>query len=102
MTLLKLTAALFVPALLSAQTGTTNVASTAPVVRRAESPPPAASKATATLASSSKTTATPVLDGKLDDPAWANAQSIDSFLEYDPNPGVESRFKTVVRVVHDD
>jgi hypothetical protein len=102
MTLLKLTAALFVPAVLFAQTGTTNVASTDPVIRRADSPPPAMSRATATLASSSKAAAAPVLDGKLDDAAWANAQAIDSFLEYDPNPGVESRFKTDVRVVHDD
>jgi hypothetical protein len=44
----------------------------------------------------------PVLDGKLDDAAWANAQSIDSFLEYEPNQGVETRFKTDVRVAHDD
>jgi hypothetical protein len=102
MIFLKLASALLVPAVLSAQTGGTNVATTAPIIRRADVPPPAASKATATLASSSKATAAPTLDGKLDDAAWANAQSIDSFLEYDPNPGVESRFKTDVRVVHDD
>ena len=27
---------------------------------------------------------------------------IDKFLEYEPKPGAESRFKTEVRVVHDD
>jgi hypothetical protein len=43
-----------------------------------------------------------VLDAKLDDPAWATAQSIDKFLEYDPNTGAETRFKTDVRVVHDE
>jgi hypothetical protein len=91
-----------VPAILSAQTGGANVASTAPVIRRGETPPPAASKASPNVASSSKVSVAPVLDGKLDDPAWADAQSIDSFLEYEPNQGVESRFKTDVRVVHDD
>ena len=43
-----------------------------------------------------------MLDGKTDDPAWKNAQVIDKFLEYDPKPGAETRFKTEVRVVHDD
>ena len=50
----------------------------------------------------SKAAVAPVLDGKLDDPAWQDAQSINSFLEYDPNQGAESRFKTDVRVVHDE
>jgi hypothetical protein len=54
------------------------------------------------MAIASKAAVAPVLDGKLDDPAWANAQSIDKFLEYDPNTGAETRFKTDVRVVHDD
>jgi hypothetical protein len=102
MTFLKLTAALLMPAALAAQTGGANIASTAPVVKRADAPPPAMSKASATMATSSKASVAPVLDGNLDDPAWVSAQSIDSFLEYDPNPGVESRFKTDVRVVHDD
>ena len=102
MTLLKLATLLIVPAVLGAQTGGTTLASNAGIIRRGDAPPPAASKATLTTARSTKTTVAPVLDGKLDDPAWADAQSIDSFLEYDPNPGVESRFKTDVRVTHDD
>ncbi|HEX6573814.1 MAG TPA: DUF5916 domain-containing protein, partial [Gemmatimonadaceae bacterium] len=101
MTFLKLAALLVVPAVVGAQTGGTTLASNARVISRADAPPPAPSKASMTMASSSKISVAPVLDGKLDDPAWANAQSIDSFLEYDPNPGVESRFKTDVRVVHD-
>jgi hypothetical protein len=44
----------------------------------------------------------PVLDGKLDDPAWQTAQAIDKFLEYEPNEGADPRFKTDFRVVHDD
>ena len=90
------------PTLVSAQTAGTNVATTASVIRRADTPPPAPSTASATLASASKASVAPVLDGKLDDPAWANAQSIDKFLEYEPNQGAETRFKTDVRVVHDD
>jgi hypothetical protein len=102
MIILKLASALLVPALLTAQTGGTTVATTTPVVRRADAPPPAPSTASATLATASKAAVAPVLDGKLDDPAWAEAQSIDKFLEYDPNTGAETRFKTDVRVVHDD
>lgn len=102
MIFLKLASAVLVPALMSAQTGGTSVATTTPVVRRGDAPPPAPSTATATAAMASKAAVAPVLDGKLDDPAWANAQAIDKFLEYDPNTGAETRFKTDVRVVHDD
>jgi hypothetical protein len=102
MILLKLAPALLVPFLVSAQQNGTSVATTSPVVRSAEAPPPAPSTATATLASSSRASAAPVLDGKLDDPAWATAQSIDKFLEYEPTTGAETRFKTDVRVAHDE
>ncbi|MEO5579166.1 MAG: DUF5916 domain-containing protein, partial [Gemmatimonadaceae bacterium] len=63
---------------------------------------PAASSATATTAEASQVAIAPVLDGKLDDPAWRTAQVIDKFLEYEPKAGAESRFKTEVRVVHDE
>ncbi|HEU4878206.1 MAG TPA: sugar-binding protein, partial [Gemmatimonadaceae bacterium] len=102
MIFLKLASAVLVPALMTAQTGGTTVATITPVVRRGDAPPPAPSTATATAAIASKAAVAPVLDGKLDDPAWANAQAIDKFLEYDPNTGAETRFKTDVRVVHDD
>lgn len=59
-------------------------------------------KATATAARASRVSTPPVLDGRTDDPAWASAQVIDQFLEYDPNEGRESRFKTEVRVIYDD
>jgi hypothetical protein len=90
------------PAVLSAQTAATSVASTATISRLSDSPGPAPSTATATAAIATKATTAPVLDGKLDDPAWATAQSIDQFLEYEPNQGAETRFKTDVRIVHDD
>ncbi|MEO5815169.1 MAG: DUF5916 domain-containing protein [Gemmatimonadaceae bacterium] len=63
---------------------------------------PSGARATATAASASRAMVAPVLDGRTDDPAWATAQVIDQFLEYDPNEGKESRFKTEVRVTYDD
>jgi hypothetical protein len=63
---------------------------------------PSGPRATATAASASRAIVAPVLDGRTDDPAWATAQVIDQFLEYDPNEGKESRFKTEVRVTYDD
>ena len=84
----------------SAQTGT-EVASNA--TRPAElNTTPSATRASATVATSTRAVSPPVLDGKTDDPAWKDAQVIDKFLEYDPKPGAETRFKTEVRVVHDD
>ena len=59
-------------------------------------------KATATAAQASRVTTPPALDGRTDDPAWAGAQVIDEFLEYEPNEGKVSRFKTEVRVTYDD
>ncbi len=79
-----------------------SLASTAAPPRRSDDVLSVSSSASATSASVSKAEVVPVLDGKLDDPAWQNAQSINSFLEYDPNQGADSRFKTDVRVVHDD
>ncbi|MEO6525071.1 MAG: DUF5916 domain-containing protein [Gemmatimonadaceae bacterium] len=58
-------------------------------------------RATATAAMASRATAPPVLDGRTDDPAWVDAQIIDQFLEYEPNEGKESRFRTEARVTFD-
>ncbi len=91
-----------VPALLSAQSGNTTLASNSLVARSSDLLAPAASMASATIASATSVSVAPVLDGKLDDPAWARAQSIDKFLEYDPTTGAETRFKTDVRIVHDE
>ena len=102
MILHKLATLFLLPSVLAAQSGTATLASTVRIERTGERPPPPASTASETLATASKAAVAPVLDGKLDDPAWANAQSIDKFLEYDPNQGAETRFKTDVRVVHDD
>ncbi|MFL5488111.1 MAG: DUF5916 domain-containing protein [Gemmatimonadaceae bacterium] len=80
---------------------TARVASTAPEKIILDAPA-IGSRATATAAMASRATTAPVLDGKTDDPAWQTAQVIDQFLEYDPKKGVETRFKTEVRVTYDD
>ena len=59
-------------------------------------------RASATHARASRALVAPVLDGRTDDPAWVNAQVIDQFLEYEPNEGKETRFRTEVRVTYDD
>src|SRR3989337_3066269 len=94
-------ASFLVPSILAAQSEA-NLASTAPVKRSIEGTLPVTSSATATAAVASKAATAPILDGKLDDAAWQDAQTIDKFLEYEPNKGADSRFKTDVRVVHDD
>ncbi len=97
---LALAAFFLIPASLTAQT--TSLVSTSPVSAATDGLSPAPSSATATLAAASRASVAPVLDGKLSDEAWKTAQTIDKFLEYEPNQGAESRFKTDVRVVHDD
>src|SRR4029453_11827178 len=42
------------------------------------------------------------LDGKLDEPAWAEAPSADVFPQVDPLEGQPASQKTEVRVVYDD
>ncbi|MGY8917528.1 MAG: DUF5916 domain-containing protein [Flavobacteriales bacterium] len=43
-----------------------------------------------------------VLDGKLDEAAWVNAESTSDFTQLAPNPGKPSSFKTEVRIIFDD
>jgi hypothetical protein len=44
----------------------------------------------------------PDLDGRLDDPVWAQAQPLTDFIQRDPNPGQPSAFRTVGKVAFDD
>jgi len=83
------------PALLGAQL----VASNRTVPSGGE---PVAAHASATRAVALRAHQAPVIDGRDDDAAWRDAQIIDQFLEYDPNQGAESRFKTEARVLYDD
>src|SRR5215218_1837940 len=45
--------------------------------------------------------AAPVLDGRLDDAAWAAADSLHSFTQKEPEEGKPARFATVARVAFD-
>lgn len=44
----------------------------------------------------------PVLDGRLDDPAWAAADSIDDLVQWEPENMAPMSERTVLRVAHDD
>jgi hypothetical protein len=44
----------------------------------------------------------PVIDGDLDDPAWAMAPEITGFTQRDPDEGEPATQRTVVRIVYDD
>src|SRR6476469_777757 len=92
------------PLLAPAARSQTPAATTLVATTGASAPPGATfgNKASATAAQASRVTTPPTLDGRTDDPAWVSAQVIDQFLEYDPNEGRESRFKTEVRVTYDD
>ena len=43
-----------------------------------------------------------VLDGKLDDAAWASAEAITEFTQFDPDAGKAPSQRTVVRILYDD
>jgi hypothetical protein len=97
--LLRLTLALglTVPSLLSAQALASVTARADTAVINAPKAAPVYAPATAT-----RITRPPVLDGRTDDPIWADARMIDQFLEYEPNEGAVPRFKTEVRITYDD
>ncbi|HYR99227.1 MAG TPA: hypothetical protein VEO58_09445, partial [Gemmatimonadales bacterium] len=44
----------------------------------------------------------PVLDGRLDDPAWQQARSVGGFTETDPQEGTSPAESTTVMIVYDD
>ena len=56
----------------------------------------------ATAAFAARAASAPVIDGRPDDGAWTTAPLIDQFLEYEPNEGAETRFRTEARVLYDD
>ena len=43
----------------------------------------------------------PVLDGKLDDPTWAEAAKLTDFIEFEPNDMVRAREKSIAYVAYD-
>lgn len=42
----------------------------------------------------------PVIDGRLEDPAWVTAQSVSGFIQRGPNPGEPATERTEVRVLY--
>ena len=44
----------------------------------------------------------PIIDGRLDDPAWATAPPSDSFVQHYPDEGAPATERTTVRVLYDD
>jgi hypothetical protein len=82
-----------------------SVASAQDVAARSASPPPRAGAAPldrARVGAAVRAPRAPALDGKLDDDAWREAPVIDQFLEYEPDEGAETRFRTEARVAYDD
>lgn len=65
-------------------------------------PPRSGAASSAAPASAVRAVQAPVLDGRLDEAVWRQAPKIDQFLEYEPNEGAETRFKTEARVTYDD
>lgn len=43
-----------------------------------------------------------VIDGKLDEPIWASADSLDRFIQSQPDAGLAATERTVVRIMYDD
>ncbi len=69
-------------------------------------PAPAAARRAASVparaaASAVRVTVAPVIDGRLEDAAWAGAPPIADFREYDPREDGEPRFRTETRVAYD-
>ena len=57
---------------------------------------------TATVTIATRATLAPELDGKDDDPIWAQAQAIESFRQFSPKEDSAPTFRTVAKVAYDD
>jgi hypothetical protein len=49
-----------------------------------------------------RTAVPPVIDGRLDDPAWATAPPSDNFIQHFPQEGAPPTERTTLRVLYDD
>jgi hypothetical protein len=67
-----------------------------------DEPPPHPTTATSNSAVATRARLAPVIDGKDDDPIWAQAQIIDSFRQFQPKEDSAPSFRTVAKVVYDD
>ncbi|MES2629619.1 MAG: DUF5916 domain-containing protein [Bacteroidota bacterium] len=53
-------------------------------------------------ATASRTSKRPAIDGVLNDECWATAPEMSGFTQIEPNVGVASSKKTIIRIVYDD
>ncbi|NLN31819.1 MAG: hypothetical protein GX158_11435 [Bacteroidales bacterium] len=60
---------------------------------------PATADATASPITAVATVSPVTIDGYLDEPAWQDASLVSGFIQYEPLEGVESDFKTEVRIL---
>jgi hypothetical protein len=44
----------------------------------------------------------PEIDGRIDDPAWANAPMVTDFIQFEPHKGSPATVRTEVRIVYDN
>lgn len=65
-------------------------------------PPPRSATSTATSAVATRAPLAPELDGRDDDPIWAQAQAIESFRQFLPKEDSEPTFRTVAKIAYDD
>lgn len=74
-----------------------------PFALMAQTPPPADAEvsAPARIARSTKVTAAPVIDGRLDEAVWREGVAITEFVQRDPAEGAPSTERTEVRVLTD-
>ncbi len=89
------------------ETAARAVASIAPIaVALALAASPAAGRQGASRPSTElravRTAEAPRIDGRLDDPAWAEAPAVDGFRMVEPRPGDEPSERTEARVLYDD
>lgn len=62
---------------------------------------PAWSQATEPSARATRTDRSPIIDGRLDDAAWGEADAISEFRQRDPDEGLAGTEQTIVRIVYD-
>lgn len=80
----------------------TPVFATAVLTLAAVRPPALSGQTDPPAARAFATTAAPVLDGRLDDPVWADAPPLDGFVQREPAEGRPASQRTEVRVAYDE
>ena len=89
-------------ALLLALAGPAAVRAQPVVVPPAEAAPPASDGTTGATLRAVRASASPRIDGRLDEPGWAAAAAVEGFRQREPHEGAPVSQRTVVRVLYDD